>query len=298
MIIGADIGYAYTKVWTRDDKFCFKSTIEEGILDICNTLKVEFEDKQYTVGENSENSLYDNNVNKITSLNFKLCLYTAIAKAMKNEMVAEVKLVTGLPASYYSSQKDDLINELKDKTITLALNNEPKMFTITDVIVFPQSAGVLILNPEKLMGDVCVCDIGGFTVDVSYFNNRKLKRLFTFELGMNILGKALVDEIRSEYNVTYDILRADDLLDGKTIAKNGKPIDISNLVDEVLNRHTNIVINRLESIKEFNTSTRIFIGGGSLRLKKYLNEEFIEQDTIYTNARSFYILGVSKFGKK
>lgn len=298
MILGIDVGYAYTKVWTKDDKFYFKSTIEEGILDICNTLKVEFEDKQYTIGENSENSLYDNTVNKITSLNFKLCLYTAIAKAMKDEMVAEIKLITGLPASYYSSQKDDLINELKDKTITIALNNEPKMFTITDVIVFPQSAGVLILNPEKLLGDVVVIDIGGFTVDASYFNNRRLKRLFTFELGMNILGKSLVDEIRSEYNVTYDVLRTDDLLDGKTIAKNGKPIDISGLIDDVLSRHANIVINRLESIKEFNTSTRIFIGGGSLRLKDYLCDETVEQDTIYTNARAFYILGVSKFGKK
>lgn len=298
MIIGADIGYGWTKIWGDNLKFMFKSTIEEGSLDVCNTLKIEFEDKKYTIGENSENSLYDNTVNKIDSLNFKLCLYTAIAKAMGDEMVSEIQLVTGLPASYYSSQKDSLIDEFINKTVTIVCNDEPKMFTITDIIVFPQSAGVLILNPELLVGDVCVVDIGGFTVDISYFNNRKLKRLYTFELGMNILGKNLVDEIKTKYDVTYDVLKADDLLEGQTIAKNGKPVNISGLIDEVSEKHCNILINRLESLKEYNISSRVFIGGGSLRLSKYITDESIDSNTIYTNARAFYILGVSKFGKK
>ena len=161
--------------------------------------------KDYTIGENSDTSLYDNNVNKIDSLNFKLCLFTAIAMSMGKDKFIDndVKIVTGLPASYYNSQKDDLINELKDKSVTIVLNGEPKSFT-KEVICLHMSRSV-IARAEELIGDVCVIDIGGFTVDVAYFNNKKLKKLETFELGMNILGKALVTEIKNEHGIAYDV---------------------------------------------------------------------------------------------
>lgn len=298
MKIGVDVGYSHTKLWTSNGGSNFKSTIQEGILDVCNSIHVEYQGKAYTIGENSDTSLYDNSVNKIDSLNFRLCLFTAVAMAMGEDQFIDdnVKIVTGLPASYYSSQKDELINELTNKTVDIVLNGKPKHFTIKEVIVFPQSAGVLLLEPEKLRGDVCVIDIGGFTVDVAYFNNKKLKKLDTFELGMNVLGKALVEAIKNEHDVAYDVLRADDLLDSQIIYKKGNPIEIDDLINKVAVKHTDLVLNRLESIKEFNISKRIFIGGGSLRLSKHL-EQKLNPDTIYTNAKAFYALGVSKFGK-
>lgn len=298
MKIGVDVGYSHTKVWTNNGGSNFKSTIQEGNLDVCNSIHVQYLGKDYTIGENSDTSLYDNNVNKIDSLNFKLCLFTAVAMAMGEDQFVDddVKIVTGLPASYYNSQKDSLINELKDKSVDIVLNGKPKHFTIKEVIVFPQSAGVLLLEPEKLRGDVCVIDVGGFTVDVAYFNNKKLKKLETFELGMNILGKALVTEIKNEHGIAYDVLRADDLLDSQVIYIKGEPVEIDTLIDKILKQHTGLILNRLESIKEFNVSKRIFIGGGSLRLANNLGQK-LDKDTIYTNAKAFYTLGVSKFGK-
>ena len=293
MILGIDVGYSHTKVWSKDGEFSFKSTIEEGSLDVFNSIQIEYQGNSYTIGENNNNSLYDTNVNKIESLNFKLCLYTAIAKAMKDN-VEDVKIVTGLPASYYSSQKDALIKELKDKTVVMAINGQPRKFTITDVLVFPQSSGVLLLNPEKLNGDVCVVDIGGFTVDVSFFVNKKLKKLDTVELGMNVFAKELMNEIKSKYGVAYDVLRADDILDSKEIVVNNRGINIEELINTVLKRHANVIENRLMGMKEYNTSKHIFIGGGSLRLARYLDSE-IDKDTIYTNSKAFYKLGVSKF---
>lgn len=298
MKIGVDVGYSHTKLWTSNGGSNFKSTIQEGILDVCNSIHIEYQGKEYTVGENSDTSLYDNSVNKIDSLNFKLCLFTAIANAMGEDQFIDdnVKIVTGLPASYYNSQKDELIKELTDKSVDIVLNGKPKHFTIKEVIVFPQSAGVLLLEPEKLRGDVCVIDIGGFTVDVAYFNNKKLKKLETFELGMNVLGKSLVTAIKNEYDIAYDVLRADDLLDSQVIYKNGNPIEIDSLINKILGQHTELILNRLESIKEFNVSKRIFIGGGSLRLANNLGQK-LDRDTIYTNSKAFYALGVSKFGK-
>lgn len=292
MKLGIDVGYSHTKVIGENIEFTFKSTIEEGSLDIGNSIRVDFDGKTYTVGE--QNGLYATEINKMHSLNFKICLYTAIAKAMKNKTNEEIQLVTGLPAQYYQAQKEDLIKELQGKKVTITLNDEPKRFTITDVIVFPQSAGVLLLEPNKLKGDVCVIDIGGFTVDVSYFNNKKLRKLHTLELGMNVLANTLVQKIKAEYGVSYDVLKVDDILDTNEIVKDGKPINIETLIDEVLESHTKLIENRLKGLQEYNLSKHIFVGGGSLRLSKFLDIE-IDPDTIYTNAKAYYKIGCEKF---
>lgn len=295
MILGIDVGYSHTKVWGANGEFSFKSTIEEGILDICNSIKAEFEGGEYTIGENSSNCLYDNEVNKIESLNFNLCLYAAIGMAMKNTTNEDIKLVTGLPASYYKTQKDTLTKGLTNKTVNITINGEPKRFTITDVIVFPQSSGVLLLDPNKLKGDVCVIDIGGYTVDLSFFNNKNLKKLDTFELGMNILANSIVTKIKNEYTVSYDILKVDDLLDTKEIIKDNKVINIENLLNAELEKHAKLILNRLNGMKEYVTSKHIFVGGGSYRLGKFLLNEELDKDTIFTNAKAFYLLGVNKF---
>lgn len=294
MILGIDVGYSHTKVWGRNGEFSFKSTIQEDALDVFSgSIRIEYEGQEYTIGENNHNSLYDNEVNKIESLNFRLCLYTAIAKAMK-ENNEDIYLVTGLPGQYYKTQKDELIRELTNKKITITLNDEPKRFTIKNVIVFPQSAGVLLLNPEKLKGDTCVVDIGGFTVDISYFNNQKLQKLDTFEEGMNKVGYTLVQKIKSEHGVSYDMLKADDLFDSKEIVNNNKVVKIDDIIDDVLNKHTKLIENKLKGIPEYNFSKHVFIGGGAYRLAKYLNDK-IEKETIYTNAKAYYLIGVNKF---
>lgn len=294
MILGVDVGYSYTKVQGKNLEFTFKSTIEQGSLDIGNSITVEFDGKIYTIGEN--NGLYATEINKIHSLNFKLCLYTAIAMAMKDNFTEEIQLVTGLPAQYYQAQKNELMETLKGKKITITLNEVPKRFTITDVIVFPQSAGVLLLDPDKLNGDTCVIDIGGFTVDVSYFNNKKLRKLNTLELGMNVLANSLVQKIKSEYGVSYDVLKVDDILNSKEIVRDNTAINIEKLIDEVLEAHAKLIENRLKGIQEYNMSKLVFVGGGSLRLGRYLKQE-LDNDIIYTNAKAFYRIGVEKFGK-
>ena len=286
MILGIDVGYSHTKVIGENILFSFKSTVEEGALDIGNALVVEYDGKTYTIGE--ENGLYATEINKIHSLNFQVCLFTAIAKAMGNKATENIQLVTGLPAQYYQAQKDDLIKELKGKKVTITLNDNPKRFNITDVIVFPQSAGVLLLEPQRLTGDTCIIDIGGFTVDLSYFNNKKLRKLHTLELGMNVLANTLVQKIKAKYGVSYDVLKVDDILNNGEIIVDGKSQQITELIDEVLEQHTNLIMNRLKGIQEYNTSKHIFIGGGAKRLEKFIGINSVDPDSIFTNAQAFY----------
>lgn len=295
MILGIDVGYSHTKVVGEGQEFSFRSTISEGVQDVSNAMKVEFEGKEYTIAEN--NGIYANDLDKIHSLNFQLCMFTAIAKAMKGNDVETIDLVTGLPAQYYATQKTELKNSLEGKKVTIVFNGKPKSFTISKCIVFPQSAGLFLLSPEQFKGDVCVIDIGGFTVDASYFNNKNLQKMKTYELGMNVLYDNLVQKIKAEHKVSYDVLKAEEIINTKTIIKAGEPLVIENLIDEVLKKHTEYVLNRLVGgMQEYNTSKRVFTGGGSLMLKKYLPiKGELNEDSIFDNAKAFYRVGVEKF---
>lgn len=295
MIIGIDVGYSNTKVYGKNGTDIFLSTIEEGTNEVNKkAIKVEFEGKEYTIGEKTGKFSVD--LNKINDETFRLCLYTAIARQMKNTNVEGIELVTGLPAEYFKSQKQELIDSLEGKTITIVLNNEPKRFTITKCIVFPQSAGLFILNPKDFENnDNVIVDIGGVTVDVSVFSDMSLLKTGTYELGMLKLYDKLIQAIKAEYSVSYDLLSAEKIITTNKIIKDGKKVDVTELVDRILRSHADtIIMNVKNGFAEYNTSNRNFIGGGSYTLRNYLPVD-VKQDDIFTNAKAFYKIGVEKF---
>lgn len=294
MRIGIDVGYSHTKVYGKDGTDIFLSTVEDGINEVNKkAIKIEHKGKEYTVGEITGRFSVD--LNKINDETFRLCLFTAIARQMK-DTVADVELVTGLPAEYFKTQKQELIDSLEGKTINIILNNEPKRFTIKKVLVFPQSAGLFILNPKDFENnDNIVIDIGGVTVDVSVFSDMSLLKTGTYELGMLKLYGKIVQKIKSDHSVSYDILAAEKIINTKKIIKDGKRIDVTELVNKVLKNHTESIIRHVKNdFSEYDTSNRNFIGGGSYMLKEYIPIE-VKKDDIYTNAKAFYKIGVEKF---
>ena len=294
MILGIDVGYANTKVYSKNGTDIFLSTTEEGVNEVnSNAITVEYKGKKYTIGEITGS--FSTDLNKINDKTFKLCLYTAIARQMKNS-VADIDLVTGLPVEYFKNQKDELIKSLIGKTVNIVINDEPKRFTIRNCVVFPQSAGLFILNPKEFEdNDNIVIDIGGVTVDVSAFSGMKLINSNTYELGMLKLYNKVIQAIKSEYSVSYDVLAAERIIRSKKIIKDGKTINIEDLIQNVLRKHAEtIIMNIKNGFSEYDTSNRRFIGGGSYILKDYLPAE-INEDDIYTNVKAFYTIGVEKF---
>ena len=175
MIISVDVGYTKTKSVSRYGRRMFSSTVKEGSIDINKSIIVEFGGVEYTIGEKGAFSV---DLNKIQDQTFQLCLYTAILQHMQYN-TDDINLVTGLPIAYYSNQKHSLVEELQGKEVFMKYNGTNKIFTINRCLVFPQSAGLFVLYPELFKGDVIVIDIGGMTVDVSYFEGLKLIKYAT-----------------------------------------------------------------------------------------------------------------------
>lgn len=300
IILGVDVGYRNTKIYGANGTDIFSSTVEEGINEVNKkAIKVEFEENEYTIGQN--NGSFSTDLNKIHDPIFRICLFAAIARQMEKteSIVSDVTLVTGLPAEYFKAQKEDLIKSLRRTTINIVLNNKPYRFTISNCIVFPQSAGLFLLNPENFKDqDNIIVDIGGLTIDISIFDKYTLVNTRTYELGMLKLYDKLVQAIKSEYSVSYDVLKAEDVIKKKTIIKDNKTIDVTVLVEKVLRKHTNeILMNVANGSKEYYTHKRNFIGGGVKYLKPYLPDA-LKNDDLYTNAKAFYKVGVAKFEKK
>jgi plasmid segregation protein ParM len=286
MIIGVDVGYTYTKTATKEGTDIFRSTVKEGSLDINKSITIEYQGKEYTIGEKGS---YSVDLNKTQDETFLICLYTAIAKAMQHNS-DEIDLVTGLPVAYYSSQKQILKDSLEGKDIFLKYNGKHKIFTINRCLVFPQSAGLFTLYPDLFEKDLLTIDVGGMTVDVSYFEGLKLTKYATYPMGMLKLYGEIIQSINAEHAVNLDLLDAEKIIQ-EGLEIEGKPVNI----EHIIQKHTEDILRPVKLEFQYKTSKKVFIGGGAVALKEYLPGP-IREESIFDNVRAFYRIGVEKFG--
>lgn len=297
MIVSVDGGYHDTKYYNGKKKPAkFRSTILEGINELNkDKLNVIFEGKEYTLGE--QNGLYCVDNNRIDTELFKICMYTAIGKMVGNK-VEDIELVTGLPSGRYDNQKDELQKSLLHKKVNITIEGKPKAFTIKKCIVFPQSAGLFLLEPNFFKGYVIVIDIGGVTVDVSVFHDFTLIDHDTFEAGMINLNAKVVGHINNKYGLQYPTAAADDIIKSNSANdEDGKEIDVTEDIKEVFKHHMAALMVDIQSrFKEFSISKKKYIGGGAIRLREFIKGEVKDED-VYANVKAFYRVGEESFGK-
>lgn len=301
--VGIDVGYLYTKSCfgmgdTSQDCDIFKSVIREDKIGLGNSIHVKIEDKEYTVGDNK--GIFSGDLNKIDDEVFKVCLYTAIARAIEKSQrnnfrddFDSIELVTGLPVGQYKSQMKKLRESLFGKEVLMRLNSELYAFTITNVAIFPQSSGVFLL--ENIEGDVLVIDWGSKTVDCSLFSDMQLIDFRTYsDYGMLSLYGKIIQDINDKEGVSLDKLKGEEVLKKRSVYY--KDASHSYNPDPIVNTHIKEVLNLIKTDLPFDESRKIFIGGGSLDLKKYLPESYkVWEDGIYTNAKAFYEVALEKF---
>lgn len=292
MIIGADGGYYNTKYKTMDKRGIFTSVVSEDDLDLNTSMQVEYEGKKYSVGTSGS---FAADTQKIDDEIFKICLYTAIADAMPGDVDYQVQLVTGLPIAYYQEQKDKLKESLTGELVNISLTKNgvtrKKVFKITSVVVFPQSAGILLTKPELLRkGEyLLVVDIGGFTADVSLFKGKDLVRFRTFQKGMLKLNGLLRSYLSSK-GLDMSIFEVRELITSTNAVSGLIPKAI---IDGVCSKYVESIINDIKvEFAEYAYSNRVYVGGGSADLDKYIKDTVLE-DSIYMNAEAYYKLGVA-----
>jgi plasmid segregation protein ParM len=300
-LAGIDIGYSHTKICTGekgDITDSFRSTVRVGEIDVNKRANViEYEGETFTVGEKTGRQTFD--TNKIYDINFDLCLMTSIARTI-SDLETELNIVTGLPIAYYKAQKDELIKALRNKEYIFKYNGTERKINLREVAVFPQSAGLPLLYPNEFDDKVVlVIDIGGFTVDVSLFEDSRLVEFNSYDKGVLLFYKHLAKVINSEYSTRFDFQEME------RVIKHGIIIDeqkVENSDKIITKQHQSWVQSIIDDIiADFpwkdGVDSRTFIGGGSIAFQDYLPQtRSIKTDRTHANSKAFYNVGVQLFG--
>lgn len=196
-----------------------------------------------------------------------------------------VNLGAGLPPSHCMSQSEKLKNYyLRNfgNVVEFEYNKIIFKIKLDNVFIFPQDYSAVHNNPRcKFVEDYNKCfaiDIGGYTVDVVTIlrdpKDMTLKPDMTIcaskELGVLKMYSKITEQVLAETGTTIDNFVIESVLTGKKTV-------LSNQIINIIHNYAELwcakIINEIREMGvEYQAYPCIFLGGGSVLLKKYINK--------------------------
>lgn len=236
---------------------------------------------------------------------FILTLFAILMELEKHGGVDEHDIVTvdlaiGLPPKHYANlyEKYEAFFKGPDGIIEIIYVGRKYSISIKNVFAFPQDYAAMITEYKSIskIPRAVGIDIGGFTTDYLVMRNGTddMDYCDSLELGIIKMYNSILTMINAEYDMLLEEDDIDSIIQGQTAYYN---TPIVNLVEKQV---TNYIADLLANIRERGIDTKatftIFIGGGALRLKKYIEAQasrlsrymFIED--IHANAKGYNLL--------
>lgn len=233
---------------------------------------------------------------------FVLTLF-AIAKEMEknnipNDAILQVDLPIGLPPKHYGALYKKFSEYFRNREeIYFTFKGKVYRVKIENVAVFPQDyAAAMTIYPQITeYNKVLTVDIGGFTLDYLLIRKGKpdLSVCESLEMGVITLYNRVISRINSEYDILLEETDVDSII-------RQKKADCDRQVIKTVQDMTQTYVdNFLGTIRErgidLRTGCVIFIGGGSLLLKPYLEQSDKIGNSIFigdicANAKGYRLL--------
>lgn len=343
--ISVDVGYGYVKAIADNNKrVIFPTLIGNGIdsnfgkvfreENNIKNIHVDYNGESFFVGDMALDSKNQSRIfeqKRYDDDKFKLILNVAI-QLLTEGKATNVNLTTGLPLSFYSSQRKEVRESLKGLQPTVTwksgtLAGQSLAVNINEVIVFPQGAAAInsalsndkdefkypdLMLPGNLIG---LIDIGYRTTDfvvIEVKNNNALypKELLSSTID-NIGVHSLMQDIRAKFKQEADGADLSEyhlsrLLQRGFLKHLGKKIDFTDFIEE---RKQNLASNIAESLKsnwaeESNFFDTIFLaGGGGMLFEKSLQKHFqhnliLIEENQFANSIGYKQWGNAYFNRK
>lgn len=246
----------------------FKSTFKKG-----KEINPFGEDIIYTENEyyTMEKGSFDNTNNKALK-NYKPNLCYAIAKSI-NVTEADINLMIGVPLESLGAF-DLFKEELLNQTLEFEYNKVPYTIYINDIKAVGEGiSSYYTLNEKQRAEDLLIIDIGGRTSNVVSFEKGKLTHKFTVPLGTIHLFSRIGSRFNNDEGSNKVVEEIERLVDSGYILHT--EIEEKQFLDDIMNY--------IEGKVDRRTYKNYYTGGGSLRLKKHIEEYLSPNGTVMDN---------------
>jgi plasmid segregation protein ParM len=328
-VIGLDVGFGFTKATNGRETQIFKSvvgdaaeaTFGEQLLPSKSSLgrHLQINGETYYVGEMAEQQSRGRGFSlDPTQFLSKYAKTLAIAAcAPMAESDKPVRLVTGLPISFFRKHKDPLTQLLQQRhTATLYKpggEKEERVINVERVRVIPQPFGALFnlmlndlgkpVSQRFITEKIGVIDVGFRTADYTISDRTRYSERGSqsTDSGISVAFQALANALQEKSGVAIELFRLYDAVTRGTIKIRGKRFDITALVKQAFTGLASRVAteaNRLWS-DDWDVDAIVISGGGGAVLAPYL-APLLEGEVIPVppeqDARLNNVQGYQKYG--
>lgn len=195
------------------------------------------------------------------------------ARNLEISKFEDVILSVGLPPSHIGRLGDEFIKYFKKGFVNYEYNGEKFSINLKNILLFPQAYSAIVPDFERYreIKKAYIIDIGGYTTDVILLNNGQPDLTFceSLDFGMIHLFNIIKRKIKLEYGNIPDEMQIDNTLEtGEEIYGN-----MSKIIEEEAEIYIDELFRTLVEMGiDLKLSHSIFMGGGSLRLKRFIDK--------------------------
>ena len=186
----------------------------------------------------------------------------------------DIKLNVGLPPSHYSGLYEKYEDYFRGPRRPISFTFREQLYSIfiSEVNSYPQAyaAAMTVYGMIRDLPRAFVVDIGGFTADYLLLKkgNADLSVCDSLEHGVILLYNAIKSKVNADFDLLIDESDIDSIIKEE---KHCFPQEIVHLVDKMAAAFVNQLLGKLrERLIDLRFGRTIFIGGGSILLRKYI----------------------------
>ena len=262
---------------------------------------LQYEGKYYTLSEQRIPYQRDK------TLDFRFFILTLFAIAMElegkeqiqPEDVVQIQLPIGLPPKHFAELygKYEAFFRAEGKVLDLNFNGKIYHICIQEVRAFVQDFAAMMTVGQDIMQipKAVGIDIGGFTTDYLLIRKGKPDMGYcdSLEKGVITMYNQIISSVNSEYDMLLEDTDIDSILSGNTQYYDDSVVHMTESMVH------DFVTDLLNSIRErgidTKTSYTVFIGGGAVLLKQFLEKsdrlgKYLFIEDLKANARGYDLL--------
>lgn len=262
---------------------------------------LEYEGKYWTLSGRRLNYMRDKTQDERY---FVLTLF-AIAKELESnggyQPVERIQLAVGLPPEHYGVLKDRFARYFKrDCVIRFVYRDRPYSILIDRVMVFPQAYAAVVPQSSQVIHTlrIFVVDIGGYTTDVLLLKNGKPDLQFcrSLETGIITMNNEIIRKVGALHDMRIEDEHISAVLSGKETIL---PEDVKETIRGATKLHAQDILNQLRELQvDLRSNPAIFIGGGSILLRPYLESSPLVAKASFVDSPNANAIGYEMLGRQ